>query len=323
VALSKSQKKKKRSAAPTVARLSSLGCSVLQGILTFAYAECQPYADSLAAQPAEDLLTLVRDRGGCRCVEAFLGGGAGAKAKSRVLASLRGSYLELARGSAAGARTVEACFEAGSLEDKEAIAAELAPREGQLSKLRWGAALLKKTDLAGLGRSREQWQRNAKKAKETLAEFGELFGGDAAPGDAAGAAPAPGRADGEGEREAVRRAMRVGGAAVDEVMALLGFAAGGRTGGSARRAGTRAPRAPTPAPTRASTPACRTSSRAPSGARATGGRARGGRRAGSARGRRARRSSRSPRTTGGTGSGARRRGRRRGGRSGAEAGRSG
>lgn len=75
---------------------------------------------------------LAKDRGGCRCIETLLAGTAGQKAKDRVLQALKGSYGDLARGSAAGGRMVELCFEAARLEEKEAIAGELAARENAL-----------------------------------------------------------------------------------------------------------------------------------------------------------------------------------------------
>ena len=79
------------------------------------------------------------DRGGCRCIEAFLSSGAGAKAKASVLSALKGSYAELAIRSGAGARTVERCFDAGAVADREAIAGELGDKEGVLVRGTGGA----------------------------------------------------------------------------------------------------------------------------------------------------------------------------------------
>ena len=172
---SNSAKRKGKTDAATRPRLSALGVATLQGILEMPYRDGQAFADSLAAQSPQDLWTLAMDRGGCRCVEAFLRGGAGRKSKTKVLRTFTGKWYELARSSAAAARTVEVCFECGGPEDREVIGTELSARATSLGHLRWGAALLRTCDVAGLQRSKDAWATLVEKTKATLGAFKETF----------------------------------------------------------------------------------------------------------------------------------------------------
>lgn len=160
---------------PLGAKMSVLGCLMLQSIFQYPHQYIRPYVASLLAMEDDQILQISKDSGGSRVLEAFLGSSATAKRKFKVFGKLQGHYGEIAMNPS-GSFLVEKCFTASNFSHKEAIVAELLAAQSELSKTRHGFHLLKKLDVDRYARRPEQWRASQTSKETTLRQFEVEFG---------------------------------------------------------------------------------------------------------------------------------------------------
>ncbi|CAL4967024.1 unnamed protein product [Urochloa decumbens] len=155
---------------PLGAKMSVLGCLMLQSIFQYPHQYIRPYVASLLALEDGQVIQISKDSGGSRVLEAFLGSSATAKRKFKVFGKLQGHYGEIAMNPS-GSFLVEKCFTASNFSHKEAIVAELLAVQSELSKTRHGFHLLKKLDVDRYARRPEQWRASQTSKETTLRQF--------------------------------------------------------------------------------------------------------------------------------------------------------
>ncbi|CAN6253282.1 unnamed protein product [Urochloa humidicola] len=160
---------------PLGAKMSVLGCLMLQSIFQYPHQYIRPYVASLLALEDDQVIQISKDSGGSRVLEAFLGSSATAKRKFKVFGKLQGHYGEIAMNPS-GSFLVEKCFTASNFSHKEAIVAELLAVQSELSKTRHGFHLLKKLDVDRYARRPEQWRASQTSKETTLRQFEVEFG---------------------------------------------------------------------------------------------------------------------------------------------------
>ncbi|KAF8779815.1 hypothetical protein HU200_002077 [Digitaria exilis] len=156
------------------AKMSVLGCLMLQSIFQYPHQYIRPYVASLLAMEDDQILQISKDSGGSRVLEAFLGSSATAKRKFKVFGKLQGHYGEIAMNPS-GSFLVEKCFTASNFSHKEAIVAELLAVQSELSKTRHGFHLLKKLDVDRYARRPEQWRASLTSKETTHRQFEAEF----------------------------------------------------------------------------------------------------------------------------------------------------
>lgn len=157
------------------AKMSILGCLMLQSIFQYPHQYIRPYVASLLAMGDDQILQISKDSGGCRVLESFLGSSATAKRKFNVFGKLQGHYGDIAMNPS-GSFLVEKCFTASNFSHKEAIVAELLAVQSDLSKTRHGFHLLKKLDVDRYARRPEQWRASRTSKETTQKKFEAEFG---------------------------------------------------------------------------------------------------------------------------------------------------
>ncbi|KAK8551347.1 hypothetical protein V6N13_119817 [Hibiscus sabdariffa] len=160
---------------PAGAKMHVMGSLILQAIFKFQSEWIQPYILSITSLEAEHVLETAKDARGARVVEAFLASNASTKQKRRLVVKLRGHFGELAM-QLSGSFTVERCFSAGSLSQKEAIASELLAVRTELSKTKQGPHLLRKLDIDRYSTKPDQWRSKQASKESTYQEFYAAFG---------------------------------------------------------------------------------------------------------------------------------------------------
>ncbi|OEL18678.1 Pumilio-like protein 23 [Dichanthelium oligosanthes] len=160
---------------PLGAKMSVLGCLMLQSIFQYPHQYIRPYVASLLSMEDDQILQISKDSGGSRVLEAFLGSSATAKRKFKVFGKLQGHYGEIAM-IPSGSFLVEKCFTASNFSHKEAIVAELLAVQSELSKTRHGFHLLKKLDVDRYARRPEQWRASQTSKETTHRQFEAEFG---------------------------------------------------------------------------------------------------------------------------------------------------
>lgn len=160
---------------PLGAKMSVLGCLMLQSILQYPHQYIRPYVASLLAMDDNKILQISKDSGGSRVLEAFLCSSATAKRKFKVFAKLQGHYGEIAMNPS-GSFLVEKCFTASNFSHKEAIVVELLAVQTELSRTRHGFHLLKKLDVDRYSRRPDQWRASQTSKETTHREFQVEFG---------------------------------------------------------------------------------------------------------------------------------------------------
>uniref|UniRef100_A0A0D3HD75 PUM-HD domain-containing protein n=1 Tax=Oryza barthii TaxID=65489 RepID=A0A0D3HD75_9ORYZ len=160
---------------PLGAKMSVLGCLMLQSILQYPHQYIRPYVASLLAMDDNKILQISKDSGGSRVLEAFLCSSATAKRKFKVFAKLQGHYGEIAMNPS-GSFLVEKCFTASNFSHKEAIVVELLAVQTELSRTRHGFHLLKKLDVDRYSRRPDQWRASQTSKETTQREFQVEFG---------------------------------------------------------------------------------------------------------------------------------------------------
>ncbi|ONM01099.1 Pumilio homolog 23 [Zea mays] len=160
------------------AKMSILGCLMLQSIFQYPHQYIRPYVASLLAMGDDQILQISKDSGGCRVLESFLGSSATAKRKFNVFGKLQGHYGDIAMNPS-GSFLVEKCFTASNFSHKEAIVAELLAVQSDLSKTRHGFHLLKKLDVdrqVTFPLRPEQWRASRTSKETTQKKFEAEFG---------------------------------------------------------------------------------------------------------------------------------------------------
>ncbi|XP_062205360.1 pumilio homolog 23-like [Phragmites australis] len=165
---------------PLGAKMSVLGCLMLQSIFQYPHQYIRPYVASLLAMEDDQILQISKDSGGSRVLEAFLCSSATAKRKFKVFGKLQGHYGEIAM-SPSGSFLVEKCFTASNFSHKEAIVVELLVVQYELSKTRHGFHLLKKLDVDRYARRPEQWRASQTSKETTQRQFEVEFGSNSKP----------------------------------------------------------------------------------------------------------------------------------------------
>ncbi|KAK8641930.1 hypothetical protein V6N13_011298 [Hibiscus sabdariffa] len=160
---------------PAGAKMHVMGSLILQAIFKFQSEWIQPYILSITSMEAEHVLETAKDARGARVLEAFLASNASTKQKRRLVVKLRGHFGELAM-QLSGSFTVERCFSAGSLSQKEAIASELLAVRTELSKTKQGPHLLRKLDIDRYSTKPDQWRSKQASKESTYKEFYAAFG---------------------------------------------------------------------------------------------------------------------------------------------------
>ncbi|XP_006661734.1 pumilio homolog 23 [Oryza brachyantha] len=160
---------------PLGAKMSVLGCLMLQSILQYPHQYIRPYVSSLLAMDDDKILQISKDSGGSRVLEAFLCSSTTAKRKFKVFAKLQGHYGEIAMNPS-GSFLVEKCFTASNFSHKEAIVVELLAVQTDLSRTKHGFHLLKKLDVERYSRRPDQWRASQTSKETTHREFQVEFG---------------------------------------------------------------------------------------------------------------------------------------------------
>lgn len=160
---------------PLAAKMSVLGCLMLQSIFQYPHQYIRPYVASLLAMMDDQILQISKDSGGSRVLESFLGSSATAKRKFKVFGKLQGHYGEIAMNPS-GSFLVEKCFTASNFSHKEAIVAELLAVQSELCKTRHGFHLLKKLDVERYARRPDQWRASQTSYETTQKRFEAEFG---------------------------------------------------------------------------------------------------------------------------------------------------
>ncbi|KAG5538044.1 hypothetical protein RHGRI_025210 [Rhododendron griersonianum] len=135
----------------------------------------QPYITSIASMETDHVLEASKDSGGQRVIEAFLSSNASAKQKRRLVMKLRGHFGELSLHPS-GSFTVEKCFTAGNLSQRELIVSELVAVQSELSKTKHGPPLLRKFDVDWFARRPDQWKLRQASKESAYKEFYTTFG---------------------------------------------------------------------------------------------------------------------------------------------------
>ncbi|KAL6858760.1 hypothetical protein ACP4OV_017762 [Aristida adscensionis] len=172
---------------PNGAKMSVLGCLMLQSIFQYPHHSCslpkqyiRPYVASLMAMEDDQILEISKDSGGTRVLEAFLCSSATAKRKFKVFGKLRGHYGEIAMNPS-GSFLVEKCFTASNFSHKEVIVVELLAVQSELLKTRHGFHLLKKLDVDRYARRPEQWRASQTSKETTQRKYQLEFGSNSKP----------------------------------------------------------------------------------------------------------------------------------------------
>lgn len=152
-----------------------MGSLILQLVFRFPSEFIQPYITSIAAMEAYHVLEASKDSGGQRVIEAFLSSNASAKQKRRLVMKLRGHFGELSLHPS-GSFTVEKCFTAGNLSQREIIVSELLAVQTELSKTKQGPSLLRKFDVDWFGRRPDQWKLRQASKESAYKDFYSTFG---------------------------------------------------------------------------------------------------------------------------------------------------
>lgn len=160
---------------PLGAKMSVLGCLMLQSIFQYPHQYIRPYVASLLAMDDDQILQVAKDSGGSRVLEAFLCSSATTKRKFKVFAKLQGHYGEIAMNPS-GSFLVEKCFTASNFSHKEAIVSEMLAMQTELSKTKHAIHLLKKLDVDRFARRPDQWRARQTSKETTQREFQVEFG---------------------------------------------------------------------------------------------------------------------------------------------------
>ncbi|KAG8091335.1 hypothetical protein GUJ93_ZPchr0012g20525 [Zizania palustris] len=160
---------------PLGAKMSVLGCLMLQSIFQYPHQYIRPYVASLLDMDDNKILQISKDSGGSRVLEAFLCSSATAKRKFNVFAKLQGHYGEIAMNPS-GSFLVEKCFAASNFSHKEAIVVELLAVQNELSRTKHGFHLLNKLDVDRYSRRPDQWRSSQTSKETTHREFQVEFG---------------------------------------------------------------------------------------------------------------------------------------------------
>ncbi|TVT97843.1 hypothetical protein EJB05_56886 [Eragrostis curvula] len=165
---------------PLGAKMSVLGCLMLQSIFQYPHQYIRQYVASLLAMEDDRILQISKDSGGSRVLEAFLCSSATAKRKFNVFAKLQGHYGEIAMNPS-GSFLVEKCFAASNFSHKEAIVVELLAVHAELSKTKHGYHLLRKLDVERYARRPDQWKASQTSKETTQKKFQAEFGSSSKP----------------------------------------------------------------------------------------------------------------------------------------------
>ncbi|KAL6661867.1 hypothetical protein ACP70R_001251 [Stipagrostis hirtigluma subsp. patula] len=165
---------------PLGAKMSVLGCLMLQSIFQYPHQYIRPYVASLLAMEDDQILQVSKDSGGSRVLESFLSSSATAKRKFKVFGKLQGHYGEIAMNPS-GSFLVEKCFAASNFSHKEAIVIELLAVQSELSKTRHGFHLLKKLDVDKYARRPDQWRASQTSKETAQRKFQVEFGSNSKP----------------------------------------------------------------------------------------------------------------------------------------------
>ncbi|KAK3157466.1 hypothetical protein QOZ80_2AG0122780 [Eleusine coracana subsp. coracana] len=160
---------------PLGAKMSVLGCLMLQSIFQYPHQYIRQYVASLLAMEGDWILQISKDSGGSRVLEAFLCSSATTKRKFKVFAKLQGHYGEIAMNPS-GSFLVEKCFTASNFSHKEAIVVELLAVQSELSKTKHGYHLLRKLDVERYTRRPDQWRASQTSKETTQRKFQMEFG---------------------------------------------------------------------------------------------------------------------------------------------------
>mmetsp|Transcript_15613 Transcript_15613/g.39686 ORF Transcript_15613/g.39686 Transcript_15613/m.39686 type:complete len:782 (+) Transcript_15613:94-2439(+) len=222
-------------------RFSAPGCAMLATVMRFPPIACQKFTESFSAITGADIVRLACDSGGCRVVEAFVESNANPKLKVKLMKKLKGSWAQMVLRSGAAAITVERCYDAGKMADKEVIVGELAAKEAEIMAKHYGAALLSRLGVSAFKRDVDTWRRRVGSTSNIKREFMDMLedgpavpasqGGSGGKQGGAGSAPSSGGQRNEEEVKAEEpeeaEAFAGGGSAVDiEHMLLTGADAG-------------------------------------------------------------------------------------------------
>ncbi|XP_058226935.1 pumilio homolog 23 isoform X2 [Rhododendron vialii] len=156
-------------------KMHVMGSLILQLIFKFPSEFIQPYITSIASMETDHVLEASKDSGGQRVIEAFLSSNASAKQKRRLVMKLRGHFGELSLHPS-GSFTVEKCFTAGNLSQRELIVSELLAVQSELSKTKHGPPLLRKFDVDWFARRPDQWKLRQASKESAYKEFYTTFG---------------------------------------------------------------------------------------------------------------------------------------------------
>ncbi|KAL6996184.1 hypothetical protein U1Q18_006318 [Sarracenia purpurea var. burkii] len=160
---------------PNGVKMHIMGSLILQLVFKFPSEYIQPYITSITSMEADHVLEVSKDFGGQRVIEAFLSSNASGKHKRRLVMKLRGHFGELALHPS-GSFTVEKCFSAGNLSQRETIVSELLVVQSELSKTKQGTPLLRKLDVVGFARRPDQWKLQQASKQSAYEEFYATFG---------------------------------------------------------------------------------------------------------------------------------------------------
>ncbi|EPS70418.1 hypothetical protein M569_04339 [Genlisea aurea] len=160
---------------PNSVKMNVLGSLILQSVFRFPSEFIEAYIIGLTSLEADRILEVSKDPAGARVIEAFLSSDASAKQKRKLIIKLKGHFGELSV-LPSGSFTVEKCFNSSNMSLREAIVSELSLLQAQLSKTKQGPYLLKKLDVEGYARRRDQWRSNQNSKQSAYADFYATFG---------------------------------------------------------------------------------------------------------------------------------------------------
>lgn len=158
-------------------KMHTLGCLMLQTIFKYSSQYTQLYISSILSMEPDQVIEAAKDAGGGRVLESFLSSDASAKYKNKVTAKFEGYFGELSMHPSSS-YTVEKCFAAGTVSLKEVIASELLAVQSELSKTKHGPYILRKIDIDGFARRRDQWKSRLSSKQTTYKEFTATFGSE-------------------------------------------------------------------------------------------------------------------------------------------------
>ncbi|XP_057505237.1 pumilio homolog 23 [Actinidia eriantha] len=160
---------------PNGVKIHVMGSLILELVFKFPSAFIQPYITSITSMEAGHVLEASKNSGGQRVIEAFLSSNASGKQKHKLIVKLRGHFGELALYPS-GSFTVEKCFNASNVSQREAIVSELLPVQTELSKTKQGPPLLRKLDVDGFAQRPDQWKLRQTSKQSAYKEFYDTFG---------------------------------------------------------------------------------------------------------------------------------------------------